>query len=51
MRKNYLEAMPTVSSAIAIGGGAAGFFGAIAMAEINPQLKVTLIEAGRKPLA
>ncbi len=36
---------------IVIGGGAAGFFGAIACAEVNPQLKVTLIEAGQKPLA
>jgi predicted Rossmann fold flavoprotein len=36
---------------IVIGGGAAGFFGAIASAEANPQLKVTLIEAGSKPLA
>ena len=36
---------------IVIGGGAAGFFGAIACAEANPDFKVTLIEAGRKPLA
>ncbi|WP_319422999.1 BaiN/RdsA family NAD(P)/FAD-dependent oxidoreductase [Pleurocapsa sp. FMAR1] len=36
---------------IVIGGGAAGFFGAIACAEANPQLKVTLLEAGQKPLA
>jgi predicted Rossmann fold flavoprotein len=36
---------------IVIGGGAAGFFGAIAIAEANPQLKVTLIEAGSNPLA
>ena len=36
---------------IVIGGGAAGFFGAIACAEANPNLNVTLIEAGRKPLA
>ncbi|MGV2830720.1 NAD(P)/FAD-dependent oxidoreductase [Myxosarcina sp. GI1(2024)] len=36
---------------IVIGGGAAGFFGAIAAAENNPKLKVTLIEAGQKPLA
>jgi predicted Rossmann fold flavoprotein len=38
-------------SVIVIGGGAAGFFGAIAAAEANPHLKVTLIEAGSKPLA
>lgn len=36
---------------IVIGGGAAGFFGAIAAAETNRKIKVTLIEAGRKPLA
>jgi predicted Rossmann fold flavoprotein len=36
---------------IVIGGGAAGFFGAIACGSANPQLKVTLIEAGNKPLA
>ena len=36
---------------IVIGGGAAGFFGAIACAETNPRLKVTLLEAGGKPLA
>ncbi len=36
---------------IVIGGGAAGFFGAIACASANPKLKVTLIEAGVKPLA
>ncbi len=36
---------------IVIGGGAAGFFGAIACASANPQLKVTLLEAGGKPLA
>ena len=44
MSKNYLEA-------IVIGGGAAGFFGAIACAEANSNIKVALIEAGRKPLA
>lgn len=36
---------------IIIGGGAAGFFGAITCAENNPHLKVTLLEAGRSPLA
>jgi hypothetical protein len=36
---------------IVIGGGAAGFFGAIACATFHPQHRVTLIEAGRKPLA
>ncbi len=33
-----------------IGGGAAGFFGAIAAAEANPQACVQLFEAGREPL-
>lgn len=36
---------------IVIGGGAAGFFGAIACAETNPHAQVTLIEASRQPLA
>jgi hypothetical protein len=36
---------------IVIGGGAAGFFGAITCAESNPQLQVTLLEAARQPLA
>jgi predicted Rossmann fold flavoprotein len=35
---------------VVIGGGAAGFFGAIACAEANPQCQVTLIEASRQPL-
>lgn len=32
---------------VVIGGGAAGFFGAIAVAEANPDAQVTLLEAGR----
>jgi predicted Rossmann fold flavoprotein len=36
---------------IVIGGGAAGFFGAIAAAKANPQAQVTLLEAGRDLLA
>jgi predicted Rossmann fold flavoprotein len=36
---------------VVIGGGAAGFFGAIATAEAYPHALVTLIEAGRQPLA
>ena len=36
---------------IVIGGGAAGFFGAITCATASPQTQVTLIEAGRQPLA
>jgi predicted Rossmann fold flavoprotein len=35
---------------IVIGGGAAGFFGAIAAATHNPQLQVTILEASRQPL-
>ena len=34
-----------------IGGGAAGFFGAIAAAFANPKAQVTLYEAGPEPLA
>ncbi len=34
-----------------IGGGAAGFFGAIAGAEANPDRQVTLFEASSRPLA
>ncbi|RZM75026.1 BaiN/RdsA family NAD(P)/FAD-dependent oxidoreductase [Leptolyngbya iicbica] len=34
-----------------IGGGAAGFFGAIAAAEANPEVQVTLLEAGAQPLS
>ncbi|MBD2295922.1 NAD(P)/FAD-dependent oxidoreductase [Anabaena sphaerica FACHB-251] len=36
---------------VVIGGGAAGFFGAITAAESNPQAQVTLIEASQRPLA
>jgi predicted Rossmann fold flavoprotein len=36
---------------VVIGGGAAGFFGAIAAAEAYPHHHVTLLEAGRSPLA
>jgi hypothetical protein len=34
-----------------VGGGAAGFFGAIAAAQAHPHADVTLFEAGRHPLA
>jgi predicted flavoprotein YhiN len=34
-----------------IGGGAAGFFGAIASAKANPHAQVILLEASRQPLA
>ncbi len=36
---------------IVVGGGAAGFFGAIACAHAHPQTQVTLLEAGRQLLA
>ncbi len=36
---------------IVVGGGAAGFFGAIACAEAHPDAQVTLLEAARSPLA
>ncbi len=35
---------------VVIGGGAAGFFGAIICATTHPQMQVTLLEAGHKPL-
>lgn len=36
---------------VVVGGGAAGFFGAIAAAEANPHAKVTILEASREVLA
>ncbi|MBD2592770.1 NAD(P)/FAD-dependent oxidoreductase [Nostoc spongiaeforme FACHB-130] len=36
---------------VVIGGGAAGFFGAIACANANPYARVILLEASRQPLA
>jgi predicted Rossmann fold flavoprotein len=36
---------------IVVGGGAAGFFGAIACAEAYPHIQVTLLEAGRELLS
>lgn len=36
---------------VVIGGGAAGFFGAIACANTHPHTEVILLEAGRQPLA
>ncbi|MBD2260020.1 NAD(P)/FAD-dependent oxidoreductase [Pseudanabaena sp. FACHB-2040] len=35
---------------VVIGGGAAGFFGAIVCAETHPRAQVELLEAGRSPL-
>lgn len=37
-------------SVVVIGGGAAGFFGAITCAKAHPHTQVTLLEAGRQPL-
>ena len=42
--KNKLEV-------VVIGGGAAGFFGAIACASANPHCLVTILEAGTQPLS
>lgn len=36
---------------IVVGGGAAGFFAAIALAEAYPQVRITLLEAGRQLLS
>lgn len=36
---------------VVIGGGAAGFFGALACAKSHPHVQVTLLEASRQPLA
>lgn len=36
---------------VVIGGGAAGFFGAIACAQAHPETRVTLLEAAKAPLA
>lgn len=38
-------------SVVVVGGGAAGFFGAIACASRHPNSRVTLLEAARQPLA
>ena len=38
-------------SIVVVGGGAAGFFGAIACASQHPNARVTLLEAARQPLA
>lgn len=40
-----------MKTVIVVGGGAAGFFGAIAIAERFPQVRVVLLEAGRELLS
>ena len=47
---NYQQTLTLQLKVIVIGGGAAGFFGAIACAENHPHTQVTLLEAGRQPL-
>lgn len=42
---------PIPLKVVAIGGGAAGFFSAIACAETHPHTQVTLLEAGRETLS
>lgn len=42
--------MTKSNSVIVVGGGAAGFFGAIACAEVCPTTRVTLLEATAEPL-
>jgi predicted Rossmann fold flavoprotein len=43
--------MAAAKHVVVVGGGAAGFFGAIACAEADPAAKVTLLEATANPLA
>ena len=40
-----------MTNVIVIGGGAAGFFGAISCAKTNRSIQVNILEAGTKPLA
>ena len=35
---------------VVIGGGAAGFFGAITLAEVNPDVQITILEQSQKVL-
>lgn len=48
--ESTFNAKPAELHLVVIGGGAAGFFGAIAAAETYPHHRVTLLEAGRVPL-
>jgi predicted Rossmann fold flavoprotein len=47
--RNFLTVEPL--RIVVIGGGAAGFFGAIAAAKSNPRARVILLEASNQPLA
>ena len=49
-RRSYWKLSMASMEIVVIGGGAAGFFGAIHAAQ-TPQTRVTLLEAGRQPLA
>lgn len=49
VRADFSE-MAKQRQVIVLGGGAAGFFGAIACAEAHSHVQVTLLEAGRSPL-
>jgi len=40
----------TATKVVVVGGGAAGFFAAIACAEANPEAQVVLLEAAQQPL-
>lgn len=46
----FSDSLPPIQ-VVVIGGGAAGFFGAIACAQSYPHSRVTLLEASRQPLA
>lgn len=42
--------MDTIKDVIIVGGGAAGFFSAINIASINPELKILMLERGKEGL-
>lgn len=49
--KEFLSMKKHPQDILVIGGGAAGFFGAITVAESNPALKVTILEKGSDVLS
>ncbi|MGD1905698.1 MAG: NAD(P)/FAD-dependent oxidoreductase [Leptolyngbyaceae cyanobacterium] len=49
--KEVPRTFQTPSQIIVVGGGAAGYFGAIAAARAHRQAQITLLEAGPEPLA